>query len=149
MNGRTAIVWKIFEISSSVPGQSLMTLVLIHLHLHRLHPFLLQPMEPRVSIFSFKPWCFFFGRRPFALFCFSKELLSALFFFSKFCHESSPLFGPMAPCPAALAVTHLSSSRTVPWPLVWGLLVFAELCPTRPASPAWSFQEPSDLMSHL
>jgi hypothetical protein len=37
-------------------------LVLTHLHLHRLHPFLLQqqPLEPRVSIFL-SPCCFLWG----------------------------------------------------------------------------------------
>ncbi len=44
-----------------------------------------------------------------------------------------------------LAGAHLSSSRTVPWPLVLRLLASAELCCSGPASPTWSSQEPSDL----
>jgi hypothetical protein len=60
----------------------------------------------------------FFGGPPFALLCFNKELLSALLFFSKhvmrvalnLAHCTGP------PRLVALAVAHLSSSRTVPWP---------------------------------
>jgi hypothetical protein len=45
------------------------------------------------------------------------------------------LFGPLAPRLAASAVAHLSSSQTVPWPLVLRLLASAEFCSTEPASP--------------
>jgi hypothetical protein len=46
------------------------------------------------------------------------------------------LFGPLAPHLAALTAAHLSSSQTVPWPLVLRLLASPELCSIGPASPA-------------
>jgi hypothetical protein len=35
------------------------------------------------------------------------------------CHESSSLFGPLAPHLAASVVAHWGGNRIVPWPLVW------------------------------
>ncbi len=63
-------------------------LVLTHLHLHGLHPFLLQqlPMEPRVSVFLYRvaslAGCFL----PF--FVLHKELPLALFFLQQTCWDA-------------------------------------------------------------
>ncbi len=123
------------------------SLVLIHLHPHQLHhPYLLQQqfLEP-VSVLSFQPWCLFLGGMPFALLVLQYRAAFSSLFFGKYVVRVALLFGPLAPRLAALAVDHLSGSRTVPCPFVLRLLASAELCSTGPASPAWSSREPSDL----
>ncbi len=55
------------------------------------------------------------------------------------------LIWPLASRLAASVVAHWSGNQTAPWPLVLRLLASAELCSTRPASPACSSREPSDL----
>ncbi len=42
-----------------------------------------------------------------------------LYFLSVNCHESSSLFGPLAPRLVASVVAHWGSNRTAPWPLAW------------------------------
>jgi hypothetical protein len=94
----------------------------------------------------FHLWCLFLARCLFLPFCVqAKSCCSALLFFSKRVVRVALLFGPLAPCLAASAAAHLSSSRTVPWLLVLRVLSSAELCSTGPASPAWPPREPSDM----
>jgi hypothetical protein len=76
--------------------------------------------------------------------CFQSELLYALFLLVN-CHENSSLFWPTGPRLAASVVAHWGGNWTVSWPLVLRLLASAELCSTRPVSPAGSLQELSDL----
>ncbi len=121
-------------------------LVLIHLHPHQLHhPYLLQQqlLEPRVSVLSFQPWCFFFGGLPFALLALQCRAPFSSLSFSKYVVRVAFLFGPLAPRLAASAFAHLSGNWTVPWPLFLRLTASAGLCSTRPASP------PDPLENHL
>ncbi len=142
-----------FELNPQTPKRFHMDfwsacLVLIYLHPHQLyHPNLLQQqlLEPRVSILSFQLWWFFFGGLPFALLVLQCRAAFSTLSFSKYVMRVALSFGPLAPRLAASAIAHLSDRRTVPWPLVLKLLASAELCSTRPASPAWSSREPSDL----
>ncbi len=63
----------------------------------------------------------FFDGLPFALCVSAKSCFSASLFFSKYVMKVA-LYWPTGPRLAASAVAHLSSSRTVPWPLVLRLL---------------------------
>jgi hypothetical protein len=120
-------------------------LVLIHLHLHQLHPlFYNYTPELRVSVFLY-PCCFSLAGCLLLFLIQAKRCILAPLFFSKSVVRVALLFGPLAPHPAASVAAHLSSSRTVPWPLVLRLLASSVLCTTRPASPTWSSREPSDL----
>ncbi len=113
-------------------------LVLIHLRCHCHHPSLLQQhLEFRVSDLSFLSVLLFFGRLPFALFLSSKEELFSSPFFTKYVMRAALLFGLAPPPPILLPwlLSHLSGSRTVPWPLVLRLLASAELLLYRTSLP--------------
>ncbi len=105
-----------FELNPQTPKRCHVDLwsapmVLIHPHPHQLrHPYLLQQqlLEPRVSVISFQPWCFFFGGLPFALLVLQCRAAFSSLSFSKYVSRVALLFGPMAPCPAASAAAHLS-----------------------------------------
>jgi hypothetical protein len=106
-------------------------LVLTHLHPHQLqHPYLLQQqlLEPRASVLSFQPWCFFFGGLPFALLVLQCGAALSCLSCSKCVMGVALLFGPLTPRLATSAVAHFGGSQTVPWPLILRLLASAELC---------------------
>ncbi len=102
-------------------------------------------LEPRVSVFPFFQSLCFLWR---AAFCPSRaccqSCLQALFLFVN-CRESSSLFWPSGPPSGCLGCCPLGWQPDSPLALSLRLLASAELCSTRPASPAWSSREPSDL----
>jgi hypothetical protein len=74
----------------------------------------------------------FFSGLPFALYVLQFRAAFSSLSFSKYVTRVA-LYSAHRP---PTAVAHLSGSWTVPWPLVLRLLASAELCSTRPASPA-------------
>jgi hypothetical protein len=66
------------------------------------------------------------GRLPLALFLSSKALLFSSPFLSKYVVRLALLFGPLAPTWLPRLLSHLSGSRTVPWPLILRLVASTE-----------------------
>ncbi len=74
-------------------------------------------LEHRVSVFLF--WLWFPWQTAFLPNCASSQSCFKLYFLLVSCHESSSLFGPLAPPLVASVVAHWGDNWTAPWPLVW------------------------------
>ncbi len=137
-----------FWLNPQTPKRCLMDLwsahlVLIHLHRHRHQPSLLQ-LHPdfKVSILSFLSVVLFLWWAAFCPFSVKQRATFQLFLFECTCRESRPFICPTGCLNYCLTWVVVEQFLG---PLFWDSWSLLSFCSTGPASPAWSFREPSDL----